>query len=77
MSEWRDLTERLVKLDFAIEDLDAWASASEDVEQLARLEALRDELQAAIAEHHVSRRVRHLLEEDGARVGSAAIDPRD
>ncbi len=65
MSEWRELTERLVYLDFAIEDLDAWASAAEDVEELARLEALRDELQAAIAEHHVSRRVRQLLREGG------------
>ena len=77
MSEWRELTERLVKLDFAIEDLDAWASATADVEELARLEELRDELQAALAEHHVSRRVRQLLDEDGAHVGSAAIDPRD
>jgi hypothetical protein len=68
MSEWRELTERLVKLDFAIEDLDAWASAAEDVEQLARLEAVRDELQTALAEHHVSRRVRQLLDEDGVRM---------
>ena len=77
MSEWRELVERLVKLDFAIEDLDSWASATEDVEELGRLEALRDEVQAAIADRHVSRRVRQLLDEEGARVGSAAIDPRD
>ena len=61
MNEWRELTERLVKLDFAIEDLDSWASAPEDVERLARLEALRDDVQAAIAGRHVSRRLRDVL----------------
>ena len=77
MSEWRELAERLVKLDFAIEDLDSWASAPEDVERLAELETLRDDVQAAIADRHISRRLRELLDAGAPSIHSAMIDPRD
>jgi hypothetical protein len=78
MSEWRDLTERLVELDLAIEDRDAWATRPEDVEELEHLEHLRDEVRDALARHHVSRDLRHRLEEhavDG--FVPATTDPRD
>ena len=79
MSEWRDLAESLVELDLAIEDLGAWATDPDDVAELGRLESLRDEIQAAVAQHRIPRRLRQQLEEHGARRSSpvAATDPRD
>jgi hypothetical protein len=79
MSEWRGVAERLVELDLAIEDLNAWATTPGDIAELARLEDLRDDLQAAVAQHWISRRLRQHLEEHSMRRSSpvAAVDPRD
>ena len=59
MGEWRELAERLVELDFEIEDLDSWATAPADVAELERLEALRDEVFAAVSDRRIPS---HLLE---------------
>jgi len=79
MSEWRDLAELLVELDLAIEDLDSWASAPEDVAELARREELRDQIHLAVRFHHVPCHLRRQLAELGALGGlrPAPIDPRD
>lgn len=79
MSEWRDLAERLVELDLAIEDRDAWATRPEDVEELKELEALRDRVRAALARHHIRRGLRRRLEERARLEGprQATVDPRD
>lgn len=62
MGEWRDLAEHLVELDLAIEDLDSWATETEDVARLERLENLRDDLGAAIVHQRISGRLRKRLE---------------
>ena len=79
MVEWRDLAERLVELDLAIEDLDGWATDPDDLAELRQLEWLRDEIQAAVADQRISRRLRWHLEAHGLRRSSpvAATDPRD
>jgi hypothetical protein len=72
------LAERLVELDLAIEDCDAWATRPEDVEELRRLEQLRDDLQSALSAHHISRHLRRQLHRDTAdRGASETFDPRD
>jgi hypothetical protein len=69
MSEWRELAERLVEVDLAIEDRESWATAPEDVEELVRLERLRDEIQAVLARRRL---------EAGRNPGvDVATDPRD
>jgi hypothetical protein len=40
MGEWRELAERLVELDLAIEDTDSWATSPDDIAELRRLERL-------------------------------------
>lgn len=79
MSEWRDLAEVLVELDLTIEDLDAWASAPEDIAELQRREELRDQIHLAVRFHYVPRQLRRQLAELDA-VGvlrPASSDPRD
>jgi len=79
MTEWRDLAELLVELDLQIEDLDSWATAPEDVDELRGREELRDELQYALRFHHVPRRLRLRLEGMGSvgELRPALLDPRD
>ena len=78
MNEWQALAERLVNLDLQIEDRDAWATAPEDLDELKRLEQLRDELHRALATHEVSRGLRTRLETDGDHhVRPVTVDPRD
>jgi hypothetical protein len=79
MGEWRELAERLVELDLAIEDTDSWATSPDDIAELRRLERLRDEIQAAVAEHRISGRLRRELEEHVLKrsLPIAASDPRD
>jgi len=79
MGEWSDLAETLVELDLAIEDLEGWATKPEDVDEIKRLEALRDDLFLALSLHHVPARLRHRLEgrDDGHLPRRFAIDPRD
>lgn len=79
MNEWRKLAELLVDLDLTIEDLDTWATAPEDIGELQRREALRDEIQMALRLHHVPRRLRAQLEEASpvGAVRPAPLDPRD
>jgi hypothetical protein len=78
MKEWRELAERLVELDMAIEDLGSWATAPEDVYELKRLESLRDELQQALAERRVTRHLRERLDMHGRPASQPlTFDPRD
>ena len=79
MSEWSELAECLVEIDLAIEDIDSWATRDEDVEELKRLEALRDELQGALARHKVSARLRRRIRayEHASEPRRATVDPRD
>ena len=79
MIEWTELAECLVELDLAIEDLESWATRGEDVEELKRLEGLRDEVQYALSRHHLTGRLRQRLEAGGrGRAPSpVTIDPRD
>ena len=79
MNEWQVLAERLVELDLSIEEVDSWATAPEDIAELQRQEALRDEIQLALSFHHVPRRLRRQLDETepAAVVRPASIDPRD
>jgi SPX domain protein involved in polyphosphate accumulation len=78
MSAWRGLAERLVELDLAIEDRESWATAPEDIQELQRLEQLRDEIQAALAERRLSPHVRRLVAERGHNPGvGVTMDPRD
>ena len=79
MSEWSDLAQSLVGLDFAIEELESWATRDEDVQLLRRLEELRDEIQEALARHRLTAHLRRSLRE---REGSpelchATTEPRD
>jgi len=78
MGEWREVAERLVGVDLAIEDLDAWASEPEDVAELQHLEDLREELLTAVARRRISRGLRERLH-DGWRytLTGTMIDPRD
>jgi hypothetical protein len=77
MGEWQELTERLVKIDLAIEDLDSWATEPGAIEALERLEDLRDEMLAAISHHRIPRRLRERLY-DGREISLAGTtDPRD
>lgn len=76
MNEWRELTEQLVELDLTIEDLDSWATSPEDVAELQRCEALRDEIQLALRFHHMPRRLRRQLESH-ASPRHSVVDPRD
>jgi hypothetical protein len=79
MDVWTALARRLVEVDLAIENLNGWATTPEDTEELRRLEELRKEIQAALASHHVSRRLRRSLEESGPDHAptSEGTDPRD
>lgn len=79
MSEWSELAERLVELDFAIEDIESWATTPEDIEQLKQLEGLRDELLYAMAFHHMPKRLFRRLQDSQYTHSScgAAVDPRD
>ena len=78
MNEWNDLAELLVELDLAIEDLDSWATRPEDIDELRRQEALRDEIQFALRLHHIPRSLRQRLETRGSvAVLSAPVDPRE
>jgi hypothetical protein len=78
MTEWRQLAERLVEVDVAIEDRESWATAPEEIEELQRLERFRNEIQAALAERRLSPRVRRLLAEPGHSPGvGVTTDPRD
>ena len=80
VNEWRELSECLVELDLTIEDRASWATRPEDVAELKQLEALRDEVQAALTRHRVPTRVRkHLIEHAAGRPAMcpAAVDPRD
>ena len=79
VSEWRELTERLVEVNLAIEDREGWATRPEDVEELERLETLRDDLQDALAHHHVRKGLRKRLreEEDADPARPQALEPRD
>jgi hypothetical protein len=79
VGEWSDLAETLIELDFAIEDLEGWATSTEDVDELKRLEALRDDLFQALTHHHVPARLRHSLEERHVEYSlrRPTIDPRD
>jgi hypothetical protein len=80
VNEWRELAECLVELDLAIEDRASWATRPEDVDELKRLEAFRDDVQAALARHHVTTGLRKHVREHAARrraVCPAAVDPRD
>lgn len=74
----QDLAERLVELDLAIEEIDSWATASEDIAELQRQEALRDEIQLALRCHHLPRRLRRQLDqtEPAPVLRPASIDPR-
>ena len=64
MGEWQKLAERLVEIDLSIEDFDSWATEPEDVAAFERLEELRDQLQEAIAQGRISRKVRRSLEDE-------------
>lgn len=79
MDVWTALAQRLVEIDLAIENLNGWATRPEDTEELRRLEELRKGIQAALASHHVSRRLRRSLEASGPDRAptSEGIDPRD
>jgi hypothetical protein len=79
MNEWQALAERLVELDLAIEEIDSWATASEDIAELQRQEALRDEIHLALRFHHLPRRLRRQLDqsEPVPVLRPASIDPRD
>lgn len=61
MGEWRELAERLVEVDFAIEDLDGWATNPDDVAELERLEELRDDIFAAVARRRIPLSLRDRL----------------
>jgi hypothetical protein len=78
MSEWTGLAQWLVELDLAIEDLESWATSGKDIEELKRLEGLRDEVQYALSRHHVSERLCQKLEAARRNASSpVTIDPRD
>lgn len=79
MGEWQKLAERLVEIDLSIEDFDSWATEPEDVAAFERLEELRDQLQEAIAQGRISRKVRRSLEDEVLlpRLSGIATDPRD
>ena len=79
MGEWSELAETLVELDFAIEDLEGWATRPEDVDELKRLETLRDDLFVALTHHHLPSPLRHRLEmrHDEHSLSRNTIDPRD
>ena len=79
MGEWSELTECLVELDFSIEELESWATRPEDIAKLEELERLRDDVQTALALHHIPARLRRRLSEhaDVAVSGPATNDPRD
>lgn len=79
MGEWSELAETLVELDFAIEDLEGWATRPEDVDELKRLETLRDDLFVALTHHRLPSRLRHRLEmrHDEHSLSRNTIDPRD
>jgi hypothetical protein len=76
----RYLTERLVRLDLAIEEIDAWANEPEDLEELHQLERLRDEVRAVLegrrARADLHERLADALAERG-RLTPASIEPRD
>jgi len=79
VSPWVDLAQRLVELDLAIEGLDAWATRPDDLHDLRELEALRDQLRAAIGRHYIPQAVRERLQDHDHSSGlsPATIDPRD
>lgn len=79
MGEWSELAETLVELDLAIEDLEGWATRPEDVDELKRLEALRDDVFLALSLHHVPSRLRRRLERqhDHDSLTGPSTDPRD
>jgi hypothetical protein len=76
----RYLTERLVRLDLAIEELDGWANEPEDLEELHQLERLRDEVRTVLegrrARADLHERLADVFAERG-RVTPASIEPRD
>lgn len=75
---WRNLAARLVEIDLALEQLDGWATRPEDVDELKRLEELRDLMQEALASKHLSPDLRDRLEErSGDFESSPTVDPRD
>ena len=61
MGEWRELAERLVEIDLRIEHLGSWATGPEDVEELKRLEELRDEVLAAVGRRRIPHELRDRL----------------
>jgi hypothetical protein len=80
VNEWRELTECLVELDLTIEDRASWATQPDDVDELKRLEAFRDEVQVALGRHHVSTALRKHFQNHAARrraLYPATVDPRD
>jgi hypothetical protein len=80
MGEWRELAERLVELDLAIEDTDSWATSPDDIAELRRLERLGGtRYKPPSTEHRISRRLRRQLEGHVLKRSSpvAASDPRD
>jgi hypothetical protein len=75
---WRDLAARLVEINLAIENLDGWVTRPEDVDELKRLETLRDELQQALGSKRLSRSLRRELAKGSRQAtNSPANDPRD
>lgn len=75
----RYLAARLVELNLAIEDLNAWATDAGDVAELRRLEELRDSVQAVLEGHDDhGDALRRLIDEQAARVSPrTTVDPRD
>jgi hypothetical protein len=77
VDEWREAVRQLVELDLRIEDLDSWATDTESVAELERLEAARDDIRDAISEGRVTDRLRRRLEDAAPTGAAAATDPRD
>jgi len=76
----RYLTERLVRLDLAIEEIDAWANEPEDLEELHQLERLRNEVRAVLEGRRARADLHERLADAFAERGSvraASIEPRD
>jgi hypothetical protein len=79
VSEWSELAECLVELDMAIEDKESWATRSEDIAELEQLERLRDDVQTALAVHHLPSRLRRQVRERHhlSVMKPTFVDPRD
>jgi len=79
VSDWSDLAECLVELDMAIEDRASWATRPEDIAELEQLERLRDDVQTALAVHHLPSRLRRRVRERHhfSVMKPTVVDPRD